>query len=111
MLASTTRHLTSLPPLVTKTSADLILPPTCSQEEIDKRLAKRMKKEKKRTGEEVEGEATLQEMVRRVKENKVGGKMRSADVLVTGGGSDVRCLVVLANNLVEVIQASDWLTQ
>ena len=75
----------------------------CSQEEVDKRVAKRLKKEKKRTGEEVTGEgvATLQEMIRRIKEVKTGGKLRNADVLVTG--TTVKSLVVLANNLVELV--------
>ena len=76
----------------------------CTQEEIDKRVAKRLKKEKKRTGEEVtgEGEATLQEMVKRVKEIKTGGKLKSADVLVSSAGQ-VRTLVVLANNLLQLV--------
>ena len=77
----------------------------CTQEEIEKRLAKRLKKEKKRAGEgeEVTGEATLPEMIRRVKEVRVGGKLRSAAVLVTST-TEVRCLVVLSNNLVEIVK-------
>ena len=75
----------------------------CNQEEIDKRVAKRLKKEKKRTGEELTGEtsATLQEMVKRIKETRTGGKMRSAHVIMNK--DTAKTLVVLANNLVEVI--------
>ena len=51
----------------------------CNQEEVDKRVAKRLKKEKKRTGEDVTGEtsATLQEMVRRIKETKTSNKPKT----------------------------------
>ena len=75
----------------------------CSQEEVDRRVARRLKKEKKRTGEEVTGEtaATLQEMVRRVREVRLGGKVRAVDLLLTK--AEVRGLAVLANNLLEVV--------
>ena len=77
----------------------------CSQEEVDRRLAKRVKKERKRAGGETEGEvsseATLQEMIRRVKELKVGGKLRGAAVEVNK--SEARVVVMLANNLLETV--------
>ena len=76
----------------------------CSQEEVERRLAKRLKKERKRAGEtevEVNSEATLQEMIRRVKELKVGGKLRGAAVEVNK--TEARVLVMLANNLLETV--------
>ena len=76
----------------------------CTSEEVERRLAKRLKKEKKRAGDEsgeVTGEATLQEMIRRVKELKVGGKMRGAAVQVTK--TEAKVLVMLANNLLESV--------
>ena len=77
----------------------------CSEEEVERRLAKRLKKERKRAGEEegeVTGEATLQEMVRRVKELKVGGKLRGTAVQVTK--TEAKVLVLLANNLLETVR-------
>jgi len=79
----------------------------CTKEEVEKRLAKRMKKEKKRTGEEMKegetGEASLQEMVRRLGGYKAGGKVKSIDLVVEG--DMVKGLMVLGNNMVEQVKS------
>jgi len=74
----------------------------CTEEEVAKRLAKKAKKEKKRTGEEVEVKATLQEMVRRLPQHKAGGKVRGTDVRVEG--EEVQVAVLTANNMVEQVK-------
>ena len=74
----------------------------CNEEEVAKRLAKKAKKEKKRTGEEVEVKATLQEMVRRLPQHKAGGKVRGTDVRVEG--EEVQVAVLTANNMVEQVK-------
>ena len=77
----------------------------CSEEEVAKRLAKKAKKEKKRTGEEVDPGSlvpSLQEMVRRLPAFRAGGKVRSVDVVVEG--EEVRAVLVLGNNMVEQVR-------
>ena len=76
----------------------------CTQEEVDKRVSKRQKKERKRLGGEGEvggGVATLQEMVRRAPPYRAPGKLRGLALTVSAGQS--RCLIVLANNQVEEV--------
>jgi len=79
----------------------------CTKEEVDKRVAKRLKKEKKRTGDEMKegetGEASLQEMVRRLGGYKAGGKVRSVDLVVEG--NMVKGVMVLGNNMVEQVKS------
>ena len=81
----------------------------CTQEEIKKRLAKKAKKEKKRTGEEIDPESikvTVQEQFKRVKPIKASGKIKSLSVVDTKGMlKDVaKILMVLANNQMEVVK-------
>ena len=76
----------------------------CNEEEIQKRLAKRVRKEKKRTGTDLDVASvkpTVQEQFRRVKPVKASGKVRSVNVL--SGKKEARVLLVLANNQVEVL--------
>jgi len=79
----------------------------CTKEEVEKRVAKRLKKEKKRTGEVMKegetGEASLQEMVRRLAGYKAGGKVRSIDLVVEG--DVVKGVMVLSNNMVEQVKS------
>ena len=77
----------------------------CTEEEVAKRLAKKAKKERKRTGEEVEAGSlapSLQEMVRRLPPVKVGGKVRGVDVRMEG--AQVTVMLVTANNMVEQLR-------
>merc|ERR1719228_21766 len=78
----------------------------CTREEVEKRVAKRLKKEKKRTGEVLaegeKGEASLQEMVRRLGGYKAGGKVRGVDLVVEG--DMVKGVLVLGNNMVEQVK-------
>lgn len=78
----------------------------CTKEEVDKRVAKRLKKEKKRTGEEMKdgetGEASLQEMVRRLGGYRAGGRVKSVDLVVEG--DMVKGVMVLGNNMIEQVK-------
>ena len=76
----------------------------CTQEEIQKRLAKKAKKEKKRTGDDVNPEsmkATVQEQFKRVKACRVSGKIKSVSVSVNK--EQCRIMMVLANNQLEIV--------
>jgi len=76
----------------------------CTEDEIQKRLAKKAKKEKKRTGADVDPASikpTVQEQFKRIKPFKVSGKVRSVDVEVYK--RHCRVLMVLGNNQVEVV--------
>ena len=74
----------------------------CTDEEVARRLAKKAKKEKKRTGEEVEVKASLQEMVRRLPAFRAGGKVRGVDVRLEG--EEVQVALLTANNMVEQVK-------
>jgi len=74
----------------------------CTEEEVARRLAKKAKKEKKRTGEEVEVKASLQEMVRRLPVFRAGGKVRGAEVRIEG--DEVQVALLTANNMVEQVK-------
>jgi len=77
----------------------------CTPEEVKKRLAKKARKENKRTGEEMnvdEMKATVQEQFRRIKPGKVSGKIKSMSVSVHKG--ICRILMVLANNQIEIVK-------
>lgn len=76
----------------------------CNEEEIAKRIAKKAKKEKKRTGADVDVSTikpTVQEQFRRIKPVKVSGKIKSIDVLCTK--HQCRVAMVLGNNQLEVV--------
>jgi len=77
----------------------------CTPDEVKKRLAKKARKENKRTGEEMtvdDMKITVQEQFRRIKPGKVSGKIKSISVSVH---KDVcRILMVLANNQIEMVK-------
>lgn len=77
----------------------------CTKEEVEKRVAKRLKKEKKRTGETLAdgevGEASLQEMIKRLSLYSAGGKVKSVDITVHA--DTVTLVILLGNNMVEQV--------
>merc|ERR1740131_411871 len=77
----------------------------CTPDEVKKRLAKKARKENKRTGEEMtvdDMKITVQEQFRRIKPGKVSGKIKSISVSVH---KDVcRILMVLANNQIGMVK-------
>ena len=76
----------------------------CNQEEVQKRLAKKAKKEKKRTGVEVEASSlrpTVQEQFRRIKPFRAAGKVKAVHVQTLK--QRCRAILVLGNNQVEVV--------
>jgi len=80
----------------------------CNEEEIKKRIAKKAKKERKRTGEEVNADElkpTLQEQFRRLKVFKIQGKSKSVNIRINKK-SEVKLLVLLGNNQVEQLSLS-----
>ena len=86
----------------TDNSLELFL--ICNEEEIQKRLAKKAKKERKRTGAEVDISSikpSIQEQFRRIKPIKVSGKIKSIDLQCYK--KKCRVLMVLANNQLEVV--------
>ena len=77
----------------------------CTQEEIQKRLAKKAKKERKRTGEDIDAsmiKVTVQEQFKRIKATKAAGKIKSISIVVNRGQAKI--LMILANNQLQVIK-------
>lgn len=73
----------------------------CNQEEIEKRLAKRLKKLSVTVGKSTTISTAISDEIRRLPSIKVGGKVKSIDLLI-GLEMELRVVATLANNSIKL---------